>query len=86
MRVRSTFHLNCGHHWEFIDSYLVLVFYRDADLLFEFIDIRLLQQEERLQALRKSIQGIMSQIQDCLDGLDNLDEMAKVIILRSALC
>ncbi|KAF9272344.1 hypothetical protein BGZ68_002499, partial [Mortierella alpina] len=52
----------------------------DADLLFEFIDIRLLQQEERLQALRKSIQGIMSQIQDCLDGLDNLDENAKKLM------
>ncbi|KAF9941438.1 hypothetical protein BGZ67_005020 [Mortierella alpina] len=50
----------------------------DADLLFEFMDVRLLQQEERLQELRKSIQGIMSQIQDCLDGLDNTDENAKV--------
>ncbi len=56
--------------------------YRDADLLFEFIDIRMLQQEERLQELRKSIQGIMSQIQDCLDGLDNMDENAKVTILE----
>ncbi|KAF9959004.1 hypothetical protein BGZ72_010444 [Mortierella alpina] len=52
----------------------------DADLLFEFIDIRLLQQEERLQELRKSIQGIMGQIQDCLDGLDNLDENAKKLM------
>ncbi|KAF9572027.1 hypothetical protein EC968_010432 [Mortierella alpina] len=52
----------------------------DADLLFEFIDIRLLQQEERLQELRKSIQGIMSQLQDCLDGLDNVDENAKKLM------
>ncbi|KAG0202456.1 hypothetical protein BGX28_005032 [Mortierella sp. GBA30] len=52
----------------------------DSDMFFDFIDIRISQQEERLRDMRESIQGTMRQIQNCVDGLDNLDENAKKLM------
>lgn len=48
------------------------------DLLIELTEIRLSQQEDKLQELRHEIQRAMSQINECLDQLDSLDENAKV--------
>lgn len=48
------------------------------DLLIELTEIRLSQQEDKLQELRHEIQRTMGQINECLDQLDNLDENAKV--------
>ncbi|KAF9190924.1 hypothetical protein BGZ51_008073 [Haplosporangium sp. Z 767] len=52
----------------------------DTDVLFELVDIRLAQQEEKLQELRENIQSTMREIDDCLRGLDHLDENAKKLM------
>ncbi|KAF9297617.1 hypothetical protein BGZ74_009755 [Mortierella antarctica] len=53
---------------------------QNVDLLIELTEIRLSQQEDKLQELRHEIQRAMSQINECLDKLDNLDENAKKLM------
>lgn len=53
-------------------------YYRDADLLFDMIDIRLQQQEAKLRSMREDIQGTMNEVDSCLSQLDRIDERAKV--------
>ncbi|KAG0325797.1 hypothetical protein BG000_001681 [Podila horticola] len=53
---------------------------QNVDLLIELTEIRLSQQEDKLQELRQQIQRAMSQIIECLDKLDNLDESAKKLM------
>ncbi|KAG0262782.1 hypothetical protein BG011_009703 [Mortierella polycephala] len=64
-----------GSHKDLVDDDA-----EDTDVLFELIDIRLAQQEEKLQMLREEIQGTMGQIDDCLTNLEHLDENAKKLM------
>ncbi|KAF9915167.1 hypothetical protein BX616_006739 [Lobosporangium transversale] len=52
----------------------------DMDLLIDMIDLRLAQQEGKLQASYANIQNVSQQIDMCLDKLNKLDDGAKKLM------